>query len=351
MITATYHIGETIITNSGRKATIIAWRNKTDIDIEFEDGIIVSHKQYNNAKRGSIAHPEDGKFGAKWKYPNRLGEESISLKGEKMKIVVFTDAHNFDVQFEDDTIVHCTSYSDFCKGAIKNPNYLAKTRVGEEIIAKNGLKAKIVKYIDCHNVVIQFEDGIEIIKDYISFKKGNLKHPNISCHSVTAKNKYEGKTFIAHNGMKYKVLRYTNASNILIQFEDGTELITHVSAICSGCILNPNYTFQKKRQKEQGFQITIGMPMTITNYKSANDITVQFDDGCEVKHKIYRNFKDGMIKHPFPYTIGTITMQKPAYVYNGEGNFYCKCNNCGLHDIMSLNELKNHKCKINLKGA
>lgn len=344
MTTATNHIGETIITNSGRKATIIAWRDKKDIDVEFEDGVIVAHKQYNNAKRGSIAHPEDGKFGAKWKYPNRLGEESISLKGEKMKIVAFTNVHNFDVQFEDGTIVHCTCYTDFQKGYIKNPNYFAKTRVGEEVIAKNGLKAKIVKYIDWHNVVIQFEDGVEIVRDYSAFKEGNLKHPNISVRTATAKNKYEGKTFIAHNGMQYKVIRYTNASNILIRFEDGTEKVTSVSNICSGGILNPNCTFHKTRQNEQGFQITIGMPMNITRYKSAKDITVQFDDGCEVRHKTYNKFRSGTIKHPFPYTIGTITMRTPAYVYNGEGNFYCKCRKCGLSDVMSLAEIKEHIC-------
>lgn len=344
MTTATNHIGETIIANSGRKATIIAWRNKNDIDVKFEDGIIVSHKRYNNVKRGSIAHPEDGKFGAKWKYPNRLGEESISLKGEKMKIVVFTNTHNFDVQFEDGTIVHSASYFDFCKGAIKNPNYLAKTKVGEEVIAKNGLKAKIVKYIDWWNVVIQFEDGIEIVKDYKAFKKGKLKHPNISCRTATAKNKYEGKTFITHSGLKYKVIRYTNASNILIQFEDGTESVTTVSGICKGRILHPNYTYQQKRQREQGFQITIGMPMTITDYENATDITVQFEDGCEVMHKTYNKFRRGTIKHPFPYNIGTITMQKPAYVYNGEGNFYCKCTKCGLSDVLSFKEIKAHRC-------
>lgn len=345
MTTATNHIGETIIANSGRKATIIAWRNKNDIDVAFEDGIIVSHKRYNNVKRGSIAHPEDGKFGAKWKYPNRLGEESISAKGEKMKIVAFNNGHNFDVQFEDGTIIHCTSYTDFQKGYIKNPNYYAKTRVGEEVIAKNGLKAKIVKYIDCYNVVIQFEDGVEIVKNYKAFKEGNLKHPNISCNTATAKNKYEGKTFITHSGLNYKVIRYTNASNILIQFEDGTEKVTSVSNVCSGGILHPNYTYQQKRQKEQGFQITIGMPMTITNYKSATDITVQFEDGCEVKHKSYNLFRRGSIKHPFPYTIGTITMQKPAYVYNREGNFYCKCKKCGLSDIMNLSEIREHHCE------
>ena len=36
---------------------IIAYRNTRDIDIQFEDGIVVSGKSYENFKKGIIPYP------------------------------------------------------------------------------------------------------------------------------------------------------------------------------------------------------------------------------------------------------------------------------------------------------
>lgn len=49
--------GETNIAKNGLNMTIIEYRNCNDIDIKFEDGVIVYNKQYNNFSKGCIKHP------------------------------------------------------------------------------------------------------------------------------------------------------------------------------------------------------------------------------------------------------------------------------------------------------
>lgn len=50
-------IGISMMMNCGMKATIIAYRQYSDIDIQFEDGTIVKHKRIGNFRGGHIANP------------------------------------------------------------------------------------------------------------------------------------------------------------------------------------------------------------------------------------------------------------------------------------------------------
>ena len=50
-------VGEISISISGLRMTIIAWRNSKDIDVQFEDGVEVKGRSYENFKNGSINHP------------------------------------------------------------------------------------------------------------------------------------------------------------------------------------------------------------------------------------------------------------------------------------------------------
>ena len=43
--------------NNGERMTIIRYGNKKDIDVQFDDGTIVEHKQYDNFKRGNVKNP------------------------------------------------------------------------------------------------------------------------------------------------------------------------------------------------------------------------------------------------------------------------------------------------------
>lgn len=48
------HTGETFTTESGHTMTIIAYRNAMDIDVKFENNIIVTHKTYKQFLDGRI---------------------------------------------------------------------------------------------------------------------------------------------------------------------------------------------------------------------------------------------------------------------------------------------------------
>lgn len=55
------HLGETRMMNCGMEATIIAYRNYCDIDVQFKDGTIVKNRNCQCFKRGSIGNPKLGK--------------------------------------------------------------------------------------------------------------------------------------------------------------------------------------------------------------------------------------------------------------------------------------------------
>ena len=43
--------------NNGERMTIVRYGGNADIDVRFDDGTIVEHKQYNDFKKGKIKNP------------------------------------------------------------------------------------------------------------------------------------------------------------------------------------------------------------------------------------------------------------------------------------------------------
>ena len=50
-------LGEFGYNNNGERMTIVRYGNAKDIDIQFDDGTIVEHKQYDNFKNGKVSNP------------------------------------------------------------------------------------------------------------------------------------------------------------------------------------------------------------------------------------------------------------------------------------------------------
>lgn len=97
---------------------IIGYRNNGDIDVKFEDGTVVPHRRYQDFQKGSVRNPNTLKSTNKKNI--RLGEENISRSGLKIKIVAYRGASDIDVQFEDGSIVTNKTYVNFKKGLIRH---------------------------------------------------------------------------------------------------------------------------------------------------------------------------------------------------------------------------------------
>lgn len=127
------------------------------------------------------------------KYQERLGEINTNTAGETMKIVKYNNCEDMTVQFEDGTEKVGVRYDKFRQGYVqkpescddgnfkKKPHHTARKsekRLGE--VRKNnvGETMEIVKYNNCKDMTVRFEDGTEREGvQYTQSKKGNLRKP------------------------------------------------------------------------------------------------------------------------------------------------------------------------------
>lgn len=231
------HIGEINKMNCGMTAKIIAYRNNHDLDIEFEDGSIVTNKTYHNFKEGKISTKSLNAI-------TRIGETRTMNCGLNATIITYNSAHDMSVQFEDGTIVTHKYYTDFVMGLIGHPNipsshYLVSpfrsninhkpiprnkpsheelsewskkgkavinakyknARTGETNYARNGQLMTIIEYNGYKDVSIQFEDGTIVLNQrYEKFKKGEVVNPNNKIIAHTSINEYTMLYYLSKYG-------------------------------------------------------------------------------------------------------------------------------------------------------
>ena len=93
--------------------------------------------------------------------------------------------------------------------------------------------------------------------------------------------------------MKMTIIAYRGCDDIDVRFEDGQEVYHKAYGnFKKGTIAPP-----KNRVGETAVA-NCGMEMTIIAYRNVKDVDVRFEDGQEVYHKAYYSFKSGNIAPP-----------------------------------------------------
>ena len=171
-------VGETRMMSCGMKSTIIRYENADDINICFEDGKVVEHKAYDTFKKGSITNPN-----IKVSAENYLGKTRMMNCGMEATIIRYNTNKDIDVRFEDEIVVEHKGYSAFKRGEIANPNIKAsaENRLGETRMMNCGTEATIIRYGGATDIDVRFEDGT-VVKHgaYGNFKKGEIAHESLS---------------------------------------------------------------------------------------------------------------------------------------------------------------------------
>lgn len=332
-------LGETKMMNCGMEATIIRYGGSADIDVRFEDGIVVEHREYREFEKGGIINPN-----IKATAENRLDETCMMNCGMKATIIRYNGVRDIDVRFEDGTVAEHKAYGPFKRGEIANPNIKtsAENCLGETRMMNCGMEATIIRYGKHTDIDIRFEDGT-VVKNrrYGEFKIGTIVNHNI--------NPRLGETRIMNCGMKATIIRYNGVRDIDVRFEDG-KVVVHkkYDRFKKGEIANPNTKVSAENRLGETRMMNCGMEAAIIRYGGATDIDVRFEDGTVVKHGVYGNFKKGEIAHE---SLSLIHGSKDFHGFICKQGFKdedrvlyeCICRHCGLEDVLTPQEMIEHE--------
>lgn len=271
---------KTVMQKCGMAATIIAYRNATDIDVQFEDGTVVRNRSKHHFEHGGIQNPNINKSSC-------LGVTVMQNCGMKASCIVYRGSPDIDVQFEDGTVIKHRPKASFINGNINNPNYNLSSCLDKTVKMSNGQFATCIAYRKAVDIDIKFEDGTIVTTSKSCFEKGAVKNPKFLIGVTRKMNNGENATVIACRGYY----------DIDIQFEDGT-ITKHKSKdkFFKGAIANPNMA--AKRCLGLTVLQHCGMKASCIAYRSNRDIDVQFEDGTIVKHKQKSSLLLGTIKNP-----------------------------------------------------
>lgn len=304
-------IEETVRANNGMNMAIIKYRGYTDIDIQFEDGTIVKHRNYKQFQNGLIRNPNAMSHHKVRTVHNkmlqtRMGIENIASNGLKMKIIEYRSAQDIDIQFEDGVIVQHKTWRRFISGNIKHPTKKAiyqykdykSIRIGEVALSIEGEQIELVEYNSYNDITIKFPDGYTMSKVlYNKFKENKVSRYK---RSELQHKERLGITNLMNNGLQATIITYRSSKNIDVEFEDGI-VIKNVywHNFVKGRVRHPDY-MHKLNIKIIGQikQNNYGNTLEIIEYFGVRDVTVKFEDDTILKHVSYCNFLAGNIKHP-----------------------------------------------------
>ena len=292
-------IGEQNRNLSGNLMTIIRYENSKDIDVQFENGIVVQHRKYVEFKKGKIGLP----FRYSEKY---MGQTSVNSDGNIMTIIGYYNYSRCIVSFEDGSKKVCRM-DEFKKGNVKKPQKvlfedgswgfpMASEKLLEVSKTEEGLEATLICFRNEEDVDVALENG-EVITNltYEDFKKGKVVPERVNTALM------EGRVAISKCGQTMTIVKHRSATDIDVQFEDGTTL-QHVSyrAIRNGSLL-PNMELNAKAAERVGVRVRseiTGQMMEVIEYYSDHNITVRFDTGDIYYKKRYSSFIRGRIGNP-----------------------------------------------------
>ena len=286
--------GERKLMKCGLWAEIIEYRGCKDIDVKFDNGIIIYNRRYDLFKNKNLT--PDSRYFVK---NNRVGEKRIMKCGLEAKIVEYKSNNNITVEFVDGAIAYGKKYEAFTKGAIGYPKDWAKKYIGSRKLMNCGLWAEIIDYKSYRNITVKLEDGtdsghIEYNRSYKDFEHGGI-------------HKSEDRT------------------------------ITKVG----------------ERNK-----MNCGLWATITEYRSCADITLQFEDGETLYSRTLDCFNKGSVGHTTIKLAGSNYVKKGSYLKtfsihklsfrNKETRdvyYECTCDKCNYNGILTPQEILEHTCK------
>ena len=281
-----------------------------------------------------------------------IGTTKTMHCGLKATIVACRNSRDIDVQFENGAIRKHVAMHHFKNGEIIPKPLRTQTEnitkyTGMTRTMKCGMKATIIKYRYATDVDVQFEDGtIQKHRSVYEFNLGKIAHTRKNnATSKENKEKYIGMTRTMNCGMKATIIEYRSYDDIDIQFEDG-KICKHKSLIAfkKHQIIHKSYPQRLINEKYLGKIKTMncGLKATVISCKNAMDIDVQFEDGTIREHVRASHFMAAHITHPTNVLFDTYKLNNVAFIFHDKTYFYVTYtkDNSETLDVMCVDDMK-----------
>lgn len=183
-------IGETSVDKDNNTITIVDYRNCCDIDVKTHDGTVIKHTTYKKFKSKAIQIKESN--------DHLIGMSFKVFGGQKAKIIDIRNKGDVDIQFEDGVIKKHVQLHSLKTGHVQHPNSkrkrYKKISIGDSDIMQNGLYIKCIEHKQLRRDIFEFEDGTIVNKDNRQFKLKNIEHPKFAyCELIST---YKENTYL-----------------------------------------------------------------------------------------------------------------------------------------------------------
>jgi len=116
-----YRLGEEKLQKCGLKAKITEYRLAGDMTVQFEDGKIVDHVDYYAFVNGNLNYNKTAREQSVKSH--RVGEKCVCSNEMIATIIAYRSYHDIDVQFDDGLVVEHISYARFYQCSVPHPNH------------------------------------------------------------------------------------------------------------------------------------------------------------------------------------------------------------------------------------
>lgn len=384
-------VGESIRNKAGLLLTIVKYQNAHNVDVRFENGIVLLKRAYFHFKNGDIKMPTifpNGirivefayRNGDDWYYrcshDDWQGEKILPIKeicpepiqtsrnqserreiygslvnvtvtatnGMEMTCIADNGSKDITVKFSDGAIQEHQRREYFLKGYVKHPsvpkrkdNRNKEKHIGEVWYDKKGRKMTIVEYFSNSNITIEYEDGTRLEnKEYRIVKKGADLYPQTRV----------GETAIARNGLKMTIIDDRIWHDVKIQFEDGVIVgnCTHAQ-FDMRAVKHPDYNAKTSKfvKVRTGLKSRMknGLMAEIVEYRNASEIDVLFENGLLVIGRDWHSFLHNRIG--MPRYVGKIYIKEFAYRVENDWYYIVQREDWSADRIMSVKEMYAHE--------
>ena len=335
------YIGKKKKMNCGLTAEIIAYRSYVDIDVRFENGIVLENVNYVCFKNGSLQIP------ARYR---RIGMSKVMKCGLKAEISEYRNSKDITVIFENGEKIEGVSCYMFDRLLLYPDSMrLQSTRKGEQLKMNCGLIAEIIAYRSCSDIDVRFENGV--IREHVSykaFKLGALTPKNI--HRKKRKLKIEpeqnkkvdcslasdriGEKRRMKCGQEAVIENYRNYSSIDILFDDGSKRTTSYGRFKAGTVMPISIKSYNKTRVGEKRVMNNGMMAEIIAYRNCRDIDIRFENGIVRKGVLYDSFKKGTLSLDPDHSLKVVRTGEKRMMKCGQEAVIVNYRNCSSIDIL-----------------